>query len=284
MILDVIKDTLIDGIKLLPFLFLTYLLMEYLEHRTGEKVKAFIKKSGRSGPFWGSLLGAFPQCGFSAAASSLYSGRIITLGTLIAIYLSTSDEMLPILISERVSAVLMLKILGIKILIGLIAGFIIDLIIRQKSADTGNELRIEHICDHEHCNCNEGNFVKSAVHHTLQVFLFIVIVTFIINILVELIGQQNIEAFLSNKNILSIFLSGLIGLIPNCAASVVVTQMYLKGVLSFGAMMAGLLVGAGVGLLVLFRTNDSVKENLKITLILYVVGVLAGFLISLLFS
>lgn len=283
MILDAAKDALIDGFKLLPFLFVTYLLMEYLEHKTSDKITSLIRSSGSFGPLWGSFLGVIPQCGFSTAASNLYAGRIITLGTLISIYLSTSDEMLPILISEKANIYLILKIIIIKIIIGIIAGYLIDLFIRI-SKHKKDELRIEHICDHEHCNCNEGNFVKSAIVHTLQVFAFILIISLILNIVISYVGEEAISSFLANKNIISVFISGAVGLIPNCAASVVITKLYLGGFLGFGAMLSGLLVGAGVGLLVLFRVNDDFKDNLKIVGILYIVGIFFGLIFSLLVS
>lgn len=280
---DALLDALIDGVKLLPFLLITYLVMEYLEHKASAKSQKVIEKSGKFGPLIGSLLGIVPQCGFSAAASNLYAGRIITMGTLISIYLSTSDEMLPIFISEQVPASMILKILGIKVIIGMLTGFVIDFIYRRITHNKKEELRIEHMCDHEHCHCKEGHFVKSAIIHTLQVFGFILVISLILNIVIELIGENNISAFLANKAILSVFLSGIVGLIPNCAASVIITQLFLEGFLGFGAMIAGLLVGAGVGLLVLFRVNDDIKENLKITSVLYIVGVIFGIVISLLY-
>lgn len=280
---DALLDALIDGVKLLPFLLITYLVMEYLEHKASAKSQKVIEKSGKFGPLIGSLLGIVPQCGFSAAASNLYAGRIITMGTLISIYLSTSDEMLPIFISEQVPVSMILKILGIKVIIGMLTGFVIDFIYRRITHNKKEELRIEHMCDHEHCHCKEGHFVKSAIIHTLQVFGFILVISLILNIVIELIGENNISAFLANKAILSVFLSGIVGLIPNCAASVIITQLFLEGFLGFGAMIAGLLVGAGVGLLVLFRVNDDIKENLKITSILYIVGVIFGIVISLLY-
>lgn len=280
MLLHVIEHTLIDNIKLLPFLFITYLVMEYIEHKTGEKAEAVIKKAGRFGPIPGGLLGMIPQCGFSAAASNLYAGRIITLGTLFAIFLSTSDEMLPILISEQAPVSMILKILLSKAIIGMVAGFLLDLIVRREHAGEKEELRIEHMCDHEHCHCEEGNIFKSAISHTLQIFLFILVISFAINLIIEFMGEEVLASFLSGKPVIGPVLAGIVGLIPNCAASVVITQLYLEGVLGAGAMMAGLLTGSGVGLLVLFRANDNLKENLKITLILYGIGVVAGIILE----
>ena len=263
MFLDALTDTLIDSIKLLPFLFLTYLLMEYIEHKAGKKSEGMIKKSGKYGPIVGSILGIFPQCGFSAAAANFYAGRIITLGTLFAIFLSTSDEMLPILISEQVPAAMIIKILGTKILIGILFGFLVDAIVRKKGAKE-EELKIDHMCDHEHCHCGEGKILKSACIHTAQVFVFIVVISFMLNLLIEYVGQEKIGDFMTSVPAMGILLSGLIGMIPNCAASVVITQLYLGGLLSAGAMMTGLLVGSGIGLLVLFRVNEDYRENIGI--------------------
>lgn len=282
MILDAILDTFLDGIKLLPFLFITYLVMEYIEHKTSEKTAQIMKKSGKWGPVLGSVLGIVPQCGFSAAASNLYAGRIITVGTLAAVFLSTSDEMLPILVSEQVNPVTIIRILAVKAVIGMLVGFIVDLVIRSKKGYKQEELRIEHICDHQHCHCGEGKIFKSAISHTFQIFVFILIITFVLNLVIGYVGEEQLAAVISNKPVLGPVVSGLIGLIPNCASSVVLTQLYLEGVLGAGAMIAGLLSGSGVGLLVLYRVNDNLKENVKITVLLYGVGVLFGILIEVL--
>ena len=291
--LDIIEDTLIDAIKLLPFLFITYLIMEYIEHKMGHKTKKTIKKSGKWGPIIGSILGAFPQCGFSVSATNLYAGRVITLGTLIAVYLSTSDEMLPIFISEAVSPIIILKILGIKLLIGMIAGIIIDLfthiiknkIIKKQEVKAINEEEedeIGHICEEDHCHCDESGILKSAIHHTLSIFLFIIIITFIINITVHFVGEETIASWILNKPIIGPAITSLIGLIPNCAASVIITNMYLENVISLGSMISGLLTGAGVGLAVLFKANDKLKENLGIIALLYMIGTISGIIIELL--
>ena len=277
--LDVILDTLIDSIKLLPFLFITYLLMEYIEHKMNHKSKETIQKSGKFGPFFGSLLGIFPQCGFSVSATNLYAGRVITLGTLIAVYLSTSDEMLPIFISEAVSPIIILKILAIKLVIGMIAGFIIDLVINVLTKNKIKE-NIEQVCEEEHCHCNENGILKSSIHHTLNIFVYIIIISFIINTIVHFIGEEAIANLLLNKPIIGPLVSALIGLIPNCAASVIITNMYLQKVISFGSMMAGLLTGAGIGLAVLFKTNNEIKENIKIVVLLYSIGVIVGIVID----
>lgn len=278
--LEIIEHTLIDSIKLLPFLFLTYLLMEYIEHKTKEKTKETIKKSGKFGPLIGGILGIVPQCGFSVSATNLYAARVITLGTLIAVYLSTSDEMLPIFISEAVPISTILKILGIKLLIGVIAGFVIDLVIRFVKKEKQEDEKIVDLCEKEHCHCEKG-IVKSALKHTINIFIFIVIITFIINLAIHFIGEDTIAGFLRNQPILGPVIAGIVGLIPNCASSVILTQMYLENVISAATMISGLLVGAGVGLAVLFKTNKGIKQNLKITLLLYVIGVLSGIVIGL---
>lgn len=276
MILPVIQDTLLDTLKLLPFLFITYLIMEYIEHRTSEKSRLLMKNSGKWGPALGGILGVLPQCGFSTAASNLYAGRVITLGTLLAVFLSTSDEMLPVLISEQAPVGMILKILALKALIGIFAGFLTDLFCRRRKGADREELRIEHMCDHQHCHCGEGNFLSSALSHTLQVFVFILAISFLLNLLIAFAGEDKLEALLTGREILGTLFAGLIGLIPNCASSVLLTRLYLSGMLGAGSMLAGLLAGSGVGLLVLYKVNDNLKENIRITLLLYFLGVVCG--------
>ena len=292
--LEIIEETLIDAIKLLPFLFITYLIMEYIEHKMGHKTKKALKKSGKWGPIIGSILGVFPQCGFSVSATNLYAGRVITLGTLIAVYLSTSDEMLPIFISEAVSPIIILKILGIKLIIGMIAGTIIDLlvhiiknkIIKNKKIEItveeeNDEDEIGHMCEEDHCHCNESGILKSAIHHTLSILVFIIIITFIINTVVHFVGEETIASWILNKPVIGPIIASLIGLIPNCAASVIITNMYLENVISLGSMISGLLTGAGVGLAVLLKTNNKIKENIGIITLLYAIGVISGIIIDL---
>ena len=276
--LHIIEHTLIDSLKLIPFLFLTYLAMEYLEHRAGAGTERLVRKAGRMGPLIGGILGAVPQCGFSAAASGLYAGRVISLGTLIAIYLSTSDEMLPILISEKQPLGLILNILSAKVLIGAAAGFLIDIFLFRKS-DKEEHHHIHDICAHEHCHCEKG-ILRSAVSHTLQITFFIILITFVMNIVLHFVGEEALAELILNRPVLGPILAGAVGLIPNCAASVAITQLYLSGAMSTGAMMSGLLSGAGAGLLVLFRANHNKKENLKIVCLLYAIGVLTGIVIE----
>ena len=190
---EVIEDALIDSIKLLPFLFITYLIMEYIEHKTSDKSKEAIKKSGKFGPIIGSILGIFPQCGFSVSATNLYAARVITLGTLISVYLSTSDEMLPIFISEAVPVTTILKILGIKLVIGMISGILIDLCLRLKNRNKDEEEKIVDLCEKEHCHCGHG-IVKSALKHTINIFIFILIITLLINIAIYFVGEERIAS------------------------------------------------------------------------------------------
>jgi len=277
--LHIIEHTIIDSVKLLPFLFITYLIMEFLEHKTGEKTKDFVQKSGRFGPILGAIAGIFPQCGFSAAASNLYAARIISLGTLIAIFLSTSDEMLPILLSESVEINIILQILGIKLVIGIIAGTMIDLVIRKTQREE-EKSKIFDMCEHEHCHCENG-IIKSALKHTINIFIFILLITLILNIIIYFVGEETIAGLILNRPVLGPIIAGLIGLIPNCAASVMLTQLYVEGIISMATMIAGLLVGAGVGLAVLFRVNKNLKENLKITVVLYGIAVITGIVLQL---
>ncbi len=272
---EALLDAVLDCLKLLPFLFLTYLLMELLEHRTGERAQRFIARAGRFGPALGGLLGALPQCGFSAAASGLYAGRVITVGTLLAVFLSTSDEMVAVMLSSAASdatAVLkLLTILGIKAVCGILVGFAVDLIIRPSCAGDIGEL-----CDHEGCNCHEQGVLRSSIVHTAKIIGFIFAVTLAINTVIFFVGEDKLGALLRDIPVVGELIAGLIGLIPNCASSVVLTELYLSGTLTAGQLLAGLFTGAGVGVLVLFRANRSLKENLLILLTLYLSGVTLG--------
>lgn len=333
MILDALLDAVLDTAKLIPFLFITYMGMEYLEHKAEKHTTGMLEKAGHFGPLIGAAVGILPQCGFSAAASSLFAGGVISVGTLIAVFLSTSDEMLPIFISEGVHPATMLRILATKAILGLISGFLLDIFMRHGRHTKAPEKHIHDLCVHEHCDCNEEEeeealhtevahtheanaddhahrhvaeehhshehasahahaghhhhhqkgfmgIAMPALHHTIQITGFIFFITLIITLLVEGIGAEAIGHFLSGKPIVGVFLAGVVGLIPNCAASVSITQLYLMGILNAGQMMAGLLVGAGVGLLVLFRTNDHPNENLRITIMLYGLGVFWGLVIE----
>jgi hypothetical protein len=271
--LDVVTEALLDTAKVIPFLFLTYLAMEYLEHKTQKGSRRLMKRAGKFGPVIGGVLGIVPQCGFSAAASNLYAGRVITLGTLMAVYLSTSDEMLPILISEQAPMGMIAKILLAKVVIGMAAGLLIDLVIGRKGEEEHEH--IADICEHEHCHCERGVF-RSAAAHTVQITLFILVITLALNLVLHYVGEDALADLVLNHRILGPVLAGLLGLIPNCAGSVLITQLYLQGAMGIGAALAGLLTGSGVGFLVLCRVNRDRKENLTILGLLYGIGVLAG--------
>lgn len=278
-ILHILEHTVLETLRLLPFLFITYLAMEYIEHKTSEKSKEIIQKAGKFGPVLGAIVGIFPQCGFSVSATNLYAARVITLGTLISVYLATSDEMLPILLTESVPITTILTILGLKLIIGIIAGFVIDAVIRLTKKDKQEEQKIEELCEHEHCHCDES-IVVSAAKHTLNIIVFIFIITLIINGIIELIGEETIANFIGQNVVLGPIVAGLIGLIPNCASSVILTELFVENVISMPMLIAGVAVNAGVGLLVLFKTNKNLKENLSIVGLLYAIGVLSGIILQ----
>ena len=281
-IIDIALEAFIDTLKLIPFLFVTYLAMEAIEHKAKNRAEAAIKKAGVAGPVVGALFGVFPQCGFSAAAATLYAGRVVTLGTMIAVFLSTSDEMLPIFIAEQVGIDVILKILATKAIVGLVMGIIIDFGMRIARRGSEKPMVIHELCEQAHCDCHDSNggIFKSALKHTAQVAAFIFLITLVLGGIIEIIGEDVFAAFLSGNAVLSVFASGLVGLIPNCAASVIVAELYLEGTLGAGAMMAGLLAASGVGLLVLFRTNKRIKENIAIVGVLYAIAIFCGLAID----
>lgn len=318
-IMHTLEHSVGDTLYLIPFLFVTYLAMEWLEHKTGGRTQEAVQRAGAAGPVLGSLLGVIPQCGFSAAAATLYAGRVITLGTVFAVFLSTSDEMLPIFLAEQVPFGTIVKVMGAKVIIGMVMGFIVDAALRLARRDRQN-LRIHELCARDKCHCGgdcatcEENpalvyehhddcggscahehhehdhghdhdhgwkgIAKSALVHTAQVALFIFIITLALNGVLETVGEDVLAAFVGSNSVAAVFASALVGLIPNCAASVVIAQLYVEGVLGTGAMLSGLLVSAGIGLLVLARTNRHVKENLVIVGILYATGVAWGLVVN----
>lgn len=348
LLLHFFEHALEDTLALVPFLFVTYIALEALEHAAGARANAVVRRAGAAGPVVGALLGVVPQCGFSAMAATLYAGRVVTLGTLVAVFLSTSDEMLPMLVAEQVEAGLLFRVLGLKVLVALITGVVADLAIRAlrrnarvhaflrrtvlsvrrdgMEADVVDQMAeggetAEHICrlcEQDHCGCGHrhvhahggehgheradghvsgcdhdhghghdhghaggrfgivGSIVMSAVSHTVQVSLFIFLVTFALVLVLETVGEDAMAAFLSGNQLLAVFASALVGLVPNCSASVVITQLYLEGVLGFAPLMAGLLASAGVGYLVLFRTNRHPRENTVIVAGLFLVACVWG--------
>ena len=277
-----ILHTFIDTIKVVPFLFLTYLLMEFLEHKAGGAPERWLRGSGKIGPLIGGALGVLPQCGFSAAATGFYTGRMITTGTLIAVYLSTSDEMLPILISSGAPIPTILKLLATKLIIGIAAGFAIDGVTRliHRGKKEEQEPKIEELCERENCDCGD-RFALSALKHTMYITLFLLLFTFVLNFGIELVGEENIQAIVLNRPVLGSLLAALVGLIPNCASSVALTSLFVDGVLSSGALLSGLMVNAGVGLAILFRNNRPIKDSLRVVAILFGISVACGILIDL---
>ncbi len=362
-LLDILLDAFKDTLTLLPFLYVTYLAMEALEHSAAGFSERVVVRAGKAGPVLGGLLGALPQCGFSAMAATLYAGRVVTMGTVIAVFLSTSDEMLPIFISEGAPVEKILAIVGTKVLIGMVAGLIIDAAIRLITHGKHEKLRISDLCAQDGCDCEEidkapsgledakaqgapkrrgepeahraydadgelsgkdqaasdhkgtdhassahvdtghacqsshchhhhghshghshghASIWKSALIHTVQVTVFIFLISLVLDAIIEFVGEDALAQFMNQNAFLSIFASGLIGLIPNCGASVAISDLYLQGALGAPAMMAGLLIGAGVGLLVLFRSNRPVKNTVLIISLLYAIGVGVGLIMQVL--
>lgn len=358
LLIDILLDAGKDTLSLVPFLLVTYLALETLEHVAGDRVNGAIKRAGAAGPVVGSLLGMVPQCGFSAMAATLYAGRVVTLGTLVAVFLSTSDEMLPLLLAEQVPVQTMAMLLASKALIALVTGFIVDAAIRglrrnvrahaairrtvlgtavnpahvncahddHSGGDIIDEVaeagvsadHIHELCERDHCGCDDDedghgrdhshghshdhghadkhehhhdhshshegapvlSIIRSAISHTVQVSVFIFLVTLILVAVLDTFGESAIEQFLRGNETLAVLGSALVGLIPNCSASVVITQLYLEGALQLAPMLAGTLISAGVGYLVLFRTNRSARENAVFLVMMYVIGAGWGLILS----
>lgn len=297
-VLDVVIDALKDTAELIPFLFATYVVISLLDLFASDKTTAAIQRAGHAGPLIGGVLGVVPQCGFSAMGASLYADRIVSLGTFVAVILSTSDEMLPLLLAEHVEVGLLARVLVTKAVLGVILGFAIDLVLRAvlgrtslagvDESDAGEEQDEDaefdpsaYSCD---CGCGEpltrGQtawwVVVNSAYRTFQVVVFIFVVSVLLNALIALVGEDTLASFLSGNAVVATLVSGLVGLVPNCAASVVLTQLYIDGVLGFAPMIAGTLVAGGAGYLVLFRMNGNMRENAAIVGIVYALGVCAG--------
>lgn len=341
MLLDAGLDAVLDSLKLLPFLFVTYLFMEWLEHGAGDKFEKAVAKAGKAGPFIGAVLGVVPQCGFSGAAATLYAGRVVTLGTLVSVFLVTSDEMLPVMLSQAVDPVVIAKVIGIKLAVGMVTGFVLDAVLRMLGKEhvgfgaahsheghRGYDIRqlcemegcdcsngcecdscekraeliarelacsncghVEHANDHEHGHdhghghdysghAGAGHLALAALKHSLQITVFVFIICFALNLIVEA-GLEDAIAVVATTPFVGSFVAAVLGLIPNCAVSVALTQLYLDGVLTGGAMMSGLAVNAGIGLIVLFRTNNDSRENMRICGLLVAIGIVVGLIVEL---
>ncbi|MBR4316721.1 MAG: arsenic efflux protein, partial [Alphaproteobacteria bacterium] len=231
---DIVTDSFFDTLNLVPFLFIAYLILEFVEHTSQKNMLNIIKKSNKYGPLFGAICGLFPHCGFSAVASSFYSTRVITIGTLFAVFLATSDEMVPIFLSEGISLEFIFELLSIKFICALVVGFVLDFIFKKKKQN----IKIKEFCDCSHCHCGE-NILYSAFEHTVKIIFLIFIVSFIFGSLVEGIGEEKISMLLSDHFIFSKFIVTGIGLIPNCAASVILSKLYLNGAISVSSLLSG---------------------------------------------
>lgn len=267
--MHIIKHSVLDALKLIPFLLISFMIMELIEHKINNKKK--LKKINKYGPLAGAVLGLIPQCGFSVVSATLYSSRVITLGTLFAIFLSTSDEMLPIMIANKVEIDIILKLLFTKFILGLFFGILVDIIYKTKLSNNINE-----ICDNDNCHCKES-ILKSSIIHTLKITGFIIIINILLNLIIDTEALSN---FINNNKILSPILSSIIGLIPNCASSIVITELYLENIIPFGSCISGLLTGSGLGLLILFKQNKNLKENILILITLVVFSSICGIILN----
>lgn len=275
MIPDILLDALLDTLKVLPFLFAAFLILEFIEHYSAHHSNRVLSKVGNAGPLAGALLGCIPQCGFSVAAANLYAGGLITTGTLLAVFLSTSDEALLILMAHPGSGRAIASLLVWKVIIGITAGFLIDLLFRGKK----EEKDLKEIC--KGCGCSDtGGIFKPALFHTVRLAAYLFLFTFCLNLVLALIGTEQLTVLLGKGTLFQPFFAALLGLIPNCASSVLITELYLAGGLSFGSAVAGLCSGAGVGLAVLFRSNHPLQENFRILSLLYGIAVAAGLLLN----
>ena len=278
---EIFLHGLLDTIKIIPFLFLTYLLMEFIEHKAGDKAEGFMQRAGRFAPVVGGTLGTIPQCGFSAAAANLFAGRVVSIGTVVAVFLSTSDEMIPILISGRVNVGTVALVVLYKAVVGILVGLLVDAVLRLLHREP-EKINIDAICDEDNCHCERGIWY-SALHHTLTISVFVFLITIAINALIFFIGEENLGAAMYNKPFVSHLIAAVFGLIPNCAASVALSTLCTQGLITAGTMMSGLFSGAGVGILVLFKVNKKYKENLLIVGIILLSGIVFGLVGDLIF-
>ena len=312
LLVDVLVDGVIDTAKLVPFLFVTYVVMEAIEHASDRRVAHAVANAGAAGPIVGGLLGALPQCGFSAMAATLYAARVVTAGTVVAVILSTSDEMIPVFLAHGDASGVMMLVIVLKMLLGVVIGLTVDAILRRLHRSGDGEVHIHELCEREHCGCDEDHghghghegeeahghdhghdhghahgaggtlrsVLRAALHHTIQVTTFIFVVTLALGLVLETVGEGPVAQLAANHPVRATFLCALVGLIPNCAASVAISELYLAGTIGLGPLVAGLLSSGGVGLLVLWRTNADLRQNLAITVFVYAVGVVCGLMVG----
>lgn len=272
-----ILEALIDSLKMLPLLFIAFLIMEYVEHKAGDKLVGLLQKAGKAGAVSGALIGCIPQCGFSVAAANFYSGGLITMGTLAAVFISTSDEAIPVLLAHPNCIGAVWKLLLAKLIIAIAAGLLIDLGVHIFHRNRHKE-DIRDIC--ADCGCEEHSIFYSAFIHTVKIFVFILIINLILGVGMGIIGEERVSEIVRGTGVFQPFIAGIVGLIPNCAASVLITELYADGVITFGSAVAGLSAGSGVGLAVLFRSNKSVKNSFAVMGLVYAAGVIAGVIIN----
>lgn len=280
--LDALRDALTDSVKMLPFLYLAYLLIEWLERHHGARIEAALAGGGRWGFVPGSLLGCVPQCGFSAVASNLYASRVITPGTLLAVFIATSDEAIPLLAAEPSQWPSLVALLVCKAGFGMVGGALLDIPLRHvlpKSLYGGYAGHADEVDCHEEHEEHSGIWL-AALRHTLEIFVFILLFSLLIGLVFASVGEDAISSALAGMGLFQPMLTALVGLVPNCAASVLLAQLYIEGAISFGSLFAGLTAGAGVGLAVLWRVNPSWKQNLFMTGLLWAVGAVAGMLLQ----
>lgn len=270
-------DFLVENLLLLPFLFPAYLVLEWVEAHAGGALGRKLGRVSQWGPFFGAAAGVVPQCGFSAAAASLYAGGVITAGTLVAVFLSTSDELIPVLLSKQVPVSFLCRLVGLKILFAVFAGFAVNAFLfcmgrREPSPHVGE------LCAQSHCSCAERKgIVVPALIHTLEIFVFLLVISGILELVLHFCGgEEALKGCILNRPFVGELLGGVVGLIPNCAASVACADLYVEGGMSAGALVASSLTGAGMGFLVLFRTHRHLRENLAILAVVYVFGVVFG--------
>jgi hypothetical protein len=301
--MEIFIDALLDSLKTIPLLLIIYIGIELLEYKFGDQIREKVEKSGKAGPLIGTIAGIFPQCGFSVVATALFTQKLLTIGTLLAVYLSTSDEAIPIILSQPDKAVLVLPLIGIKIIIALFFGYGVDFLFRKEDkkvekhielVESGHDSKNHHhetvlnetaCCGHSTSTVSKEFNVREIfwhpIVHTFNIFIFIFLVTLIINFVVFQLGETFLNNFFSKNIFWQPFLTALIGLIPNCASSVAITELFLKNVIGLGPTIAGLLASGGLGLLVLYREEKNKKIFARVLLMLYGISVLSGLIIQL---